>query len=397
MRNYLLLSLILGIDISVLVYETSQLSISYSEITLLHSHFSAVKFLVNLSLHFFGQNNFALRLPMIMLHVASVILMYIFSASYVKRDSDRLWIVAIFVLLPGVMSAAIVVNNAGFVIFGLLLYLVLYKKHILFKYLFLPVLLFCDQSFMLLFLGLFIYSVKIKDKRFAVFNLLMFVVSFYMYSFNVGGLPKGHFLDTLAVYSAIFTPFAFIYIFYTLYRRYITSNEDIVWYLASTAFIVSLVLSFRQRIQLEMFAPYLIIALPLAANTFFTSYRVRLPQFRKRYNILFIVTFIFLLLNAQAVVFNKYLYLFLKNPKENFAYNMQIANNLALKLKSLNIHCINANNHKMQSRLMFYGIGYCSNIYLSKFKSKNGQKVTISYINKPIYTRYVTRIPINSY
>jgi len=392
MRLYLILSIILGIDISALLYETHELSIGYSEITLLHSHFSAVQFLVNLSLHIFGNNNFALRVPMIMLYVGSVILMFIFSKNYLKRDSDRLWLIGIFVLLPGVMSAAIVVNNAGFVIFGLLLYLILYNKNVVFKYLLLPILLVCAQSFMLLFLGLFVYAIRIKDKKFAIFNLLLFTLSLYMYRFNVGGLPKGHFLDTLAVYSAIFTPFIFIYIFYVLYRRYITSKTDIVWYLASTAFIVSLMLSFRQKLQLEMFAPYLIIALPLAAETFFTSYRVRLPQFRKRYNILFIITFIFLLVNAQAVVFNKYLYLFLKNPKENFAYNMQIADNLATKLKTLNIHCVNANNHKIQARLKFYGISYCPGIYLTKFKQKNSYKVTISYISKPVYIRYVTKL-----
>ncbi len=392
MKKYIILSLILGVDVAVLLYEVSQLSIGYSEIELLHAHFSMIKFLVNLSLHIFGKNDFALRFPMILLHVFSVLLLFNLLAQYLKKDSDRLWIIAIFILLPGVMSSAIVVNSAGFVIFGLLLYLNLYKKNIYFKYLLLPLLLFCDQSFMLLFISLSFYGLNKRDKNFALYNLLLFCISLYLYGFDTTGLPKGHFLDTLAIYSAIFTPLIFIYIFYTLYRRYITSQRDILWYLASISFILSLLISFRQRLHVEIFAPYLIVSLPIVAQTFLSSYRVRLPQFRIRYKIIFFTSLIFLLINAPIIVFNKYLYLFLRNPRENFAYNMQITKDLANKLKNLNISCIDAHNHQMQVRLTFYNINYCSNISLTKKRYKNSKSVTISYITKPVYIRYVTKL-----
>jgi hypothetical protein len=392
MRAALLLSLFLGIDVSILLYETSQLSVAYSELQLLGGNFSAVKFLVNTSLAFFGKNDYALRVPMILLHVMNVLLFYRLSTKYLKRENDVLWVTAIFILLPGVMSSAIVVNGAGFVIFGLLLYLNLYDKSPYFKYLLPIILLFCERSFMFLYAGLFFYAVSQKEKRFAAFSAALFVLSLYVYGFDTQGLPKGHFLDTLAVYAAIFTPIVFVYIFYILYRRYITSKEDILWYLAATAFLLSLLLSFRQKLHLERFAPYLIIALPIAAQTFFTSYRVRLRQFRTRYKILFFTAFAFLLLNATAVVFNKYLYRFVKNPKEQFAYNMQIAKDLAYKLHTMHILCAKIENHEMQARLRFYNISSCESVLLTKTYRKHAQKVTISYKDKPVYSIYVTKI-----
>ncbi len=390
MKKYFILLLILGLDALFLSYETSQLSIGYSEVTLLNGGFSLLKYIEKFSFVIFGQNDIALRLPMILLHLASVVLLFNLSKEYLKYDRDRLWLVIVFILLPGVLSSAIVVNSAGLVIFSLFLYLNLYKQNIYFKYLLLLPLWFVSPSMVFLYLGLVFFSIKEKEYKFTLFNFILFLSSLYINGFDTTGLPKGHFLDTLAIYAAIFTPIVFIYIFYILYRRYVTSREDILWYIASTTLLVSLLLSFRQRLHLEDFAPFILVALPIAAQTFYHSYRVRLKQFRGTYKTIFIISLIFLLLNATVVLFNKYIYCILDNPKEHFAYNMHVAKDLANKLKEKNITCIDANNKKLQSRLKFYGFTYCKKNSLSFIKSRDAKNVTISYKGCKVFKTYVT-------
>ena len=392
MKRYFILFLILGLDALFLLYETSQLSISYTETTLLNGNFSILQYIEKFSFFLFGQNDFALRLPMIFLHLLSVILLFKLSKHYLKYDRDRFWLIAVFILLPGVLSSSIVVNSAGLVIFALFLYLNLYNINNYFRYLLLLPLWFVSPSMVFLYLGLFLYSIKQKDYKFAFLNIVLFFSSLYVFGFDTTGLPKGHFLDTLAICSAIFTPIVFIYIFYILYRRYITSSEEILWYISATALFLSLLLSFRQRLHLEDFAPYILVALPLAAQTFYHSYRVRLKQFRTTYKIIFLLSFIFLLLNATVILFNKYLYVILNDPQEHFAYEMHVAKDLAQKLQEKNLTCIDANDKKMQSRLNFYGVRYCQENKLSHLKGKNSFYVTISYKGVKVYQTYVTKI-----
>ena len=104
-----------------------------------------------------------------------------------------------------------------------------------------------------------------------------------------------------------------------------THERDLVWMIASSMFIISLLLSFRQKVNIQDFAPYLMVALPLAAQTFFHTYRVRLPIFRRRYRLLFYSAFTLLVVNALAVFFNQWLYQWIKNPKDHFSYSMHVA------------------------------------------------------------------------
>ncbi|MBU1993709.1 hypothetical protein KKC15_03260, partial [bacterium] len=184
-----------------------------------------------------------------------------------------------------------------------------------------------------------------------------------------------------------------IYIFYILYRRLLTKNIDLLWFISFVPLIFSLLLSFRQRVDVEHFAPYLIIALPLAAQTFYSSYRIRLKIFRKKYKILFTVSLIFLLLNSFLVFFNKYLYNVLENPRKHFAYKMHIAKELADKLKKSGITCVHTND-QMLKRLKFYGVTECNENILTEKDMNNpdAQYATISYKNKIVYIYNVTKI-----
>jgi len=383
MIRYLFI-IILGFDIAILLFQTSQLSISYDEAYLVYYDSSFLHYLINLSFYIFGQNDFALRFPMIMLHVGSVFLLYKISKYYILDLKDRLYLIVIYILLPGVMSSAIVVNIAGILLFGLFVYIYMYKNN--FKYItYILMLLYSliDGSFIYLFIGAFFDGIYKKELKQTLFSIVSFFISVYLYGVEAYGAPKGHFLDFIGIYSAIFSPIIFIYIIYVLYRVYFMQRKDldILWFLAVNAFLISLVLSFRQRVAIEHFAPYIIVALPLVAKVFILSYKIRLKMFRKWYKTIFIVSFIFLVLNGIVVLSNKYLYIFIKNPKDNFAYNMHIAKELASELKKQNTTCTNL-DMPMMLRLKFYGISTC----------KDKKDVTVSYNGVVVYKTDVTKI-----
>ncbi|MEA1983514.1 MAG: hypothetical protein U9N39_08210 [Campylobacterota bacterium] len=361
---------------------------------LLYGSFSFLQLLINSSLEIFGHNDFGLRFVMIFFHLMSIILIYLISERYIKIQRNRLWLTLIYALLPGVVSSAVVVNSAGMIIFGLLLFIYLHEKvPQFFVNLLLLIFSLIDIGFAYLFLGLSIYYFKEKKLFLSMYVLSLYILTSSLYGFNIFGYPKGHFLDTIGVYSAVFTPIIFVYLFYTLYRRYLTQETSMVWYIATTTLVISLLLSFRQRIAIEDFAPYLIIALPLAGESFINSYRVRLKRFRIKYKIAFVASFVFLILNTLIVLFNKEIYFFIDNPKHHFAYEMHIAKELARELKNMEIKCVNTDN-KMQKRLQFYEIDYCKDNSLKSYdiKDNKGSNVTISYKNIIVYRANVTNL-----
>jgi hypothetical protein len=394
--GYILL-LILGLDVATLLFQSGELSISYAEATLLNGNFSFLQMLIKASIYIFGQNDYALRLPMILFHISSAVLLFQISKDYVKVEKNRVWLLLIFILLPGVMSSAIIVNSAGFIIFALFLFIYVYKKNFIkLSYVLLILYMFVEGGFAILFIALALFSIYKKERKFFIFNILLFFGSLLLYGIDTHGSPKGYFIDSIGIYAAIFSPIIFIYLVYVLYRKILTKDLDILFFIACVAFIFSLLLSFRQRVMIEYFAPYLIVALPLLAQTFEHSYRVRLEIFRKKYRLIFIVSLALLSINSSAILLNKYLYKIIKEPKKHFSFNMHIAKELSRELKKRDIYCVNTDK-KMQKRLEFYGVTKCNNVIL-KENSLNFTKiddVTISYINRVVYSASVTDLNIN--
>ena len=392
-----ILFLILGLDALTLIFQSGELSISYYEALLVSGDFSFLQLLIKSSIFIFGQNDYALRLPMIVLHLSSAILLFKISKKYLKVERNRIWLLLIFILLPGVMSSAIIVNSAGLILFALLLFVYVQENHsIKTTY----ILLFCymliEGSFAILFVSLALFYLYKKERNNFLFNAILFFGSLLLYGIDTHGSPKGYFIDSIGIYAAIFSPIIFIYLVYVLYRRYLTKDLDILWFIATVALVFSLLLSFRQRITIEYFAPYLILALPLVAQTFEHSYRVRLDLFRKKYRWVFVISLALLFVNSSVMFFNKYLYQVVKEPKKHFSYNMHIAKELSKELKSRDIYCVNTDK-KMQKRLEFYGVTKCNNLILREnslnFIKTDG--VTISYINRVVYNASVTNININ--
>lgn len=392
MREKVLFSIIIGINFLILLLQIQGLSIGYHEAQILYGDFSPLQFLISSSLYFFGQNDYALRVPMIVLHLFSVVLLYAISKHYVSREGDRLWIALIYVLLPGVTSAALVVDNAGLVIVSLFLFGYLHLNYGRYALGLLPFLIAIDPAFAYLFFAIALYGVYRKEYFYAVSGTVALVVSLSFYGIHIGGSPESRFLDALGVYTAIFSPIVFLYLFYVLYRRMIAKEWDLIWMIAMSAFMISLLLSFRQKVEVQTFAPFLLLALPLAAQTFFHTYRIRLREFRGRYRILFYSAFALLIVNVLAVFFNHYFYRFLSKPTRHFSYPMHVAKELSGALHHENIQCVDSGDEKLQLRLRFYEITQCNGYRLESQFNPYGKKVTISYINTPIYETYVTKV-----
>lgn len=391
MRTAAPLFLLLTLHTILLIAQISGLSIGYNEAQILFTDTTSLHYYVSFFTSHFGQNDFALRLPMIALHLFSFGLLYAISGYFLQRASDRLWLMVIYLLLPGVTSAALVVDPAGLKIALTFLFVYLYLRVGVYAFALLPVYVWIDPSFIPLFIAVIFYGVMTKQYAFSVLGIILTFIGYVRGGLEISGIPEGRFLDALGIYAAIFSPIIFIYLFYVLYRRFITKQRDLLWLIGAVAFGLSVILSFRQKVEIQSFAPFLMIVLPLAAQTFFHTYRIRLRMFRRRYRLLFYVALGILILNTIAVFFNQYLYQYFKDPTKHFSYSMHVAKELALYLSEKQISCIKT-DEKMQLRLRFYGITECHDYRLDDQEVHNGQKVTISYKNRLLYEGYVTKI-----
>jgi len=386
-------TILIAIHAFILLLFTSQLSISFYEANIYFNEDSLLHYIINLSTFIFGQNDFALRLPMIIMHFMGAFLYYDISKDMFKKQSDKLWNLVIYLLLPGINSAGIMVDGAGLVLFLLLLFLYIYKHKPSLAYYLLPIYAFIDASFAFMYLGFIFYSMDKRNTKLLFSSILLFGVSMYFFGIDIGGHPKNYFLSTLGIYAAIFSPIVFIYLIYALYRWGVKEERTLLWYLGITAFLFSMLLSFRQQMKLEELAPYIIIATPIMVKTFISSYRIRLRQFRKQYKLLLIMGMSFLMISTLSIFMNKYLYHFISDPTNHFVYKNHVVKELSQELKKLNIHSLVTHSKRLQLRLKFYGIekSYERNLEKTMPASKS-ISVTISYIGADIAKYYVTKL-----
>ena len=122
--------LILLLVVSLLFFTANySLWFSYKEALNLYYNSSILSIITNISTYFFGDNDLALRAPFVILYCLSVILMFFITKDYFKYEKDRFISVLIFMSLPGVLSASLLVNTAIIVTFFTLLYIYFYQKH----------------------------------------------------------------------------------------------------------------------------------------------------------------------------------------------------------------------------------------------------------------------------
>jgi len=382
---------ILSLYSFLLFYTASTFSLSSKEIEIFYSNeHNLLWYITHISTHFLGTTNLGIRFVFIIFYILSVIIAYLLTDDYFSKPIDRLISILIFMALPGLNSAAILIDNSIIVVFCILLYLYLFKLYGKEYYSLLFLFLIIDNSFVVLYLALFFYSMKKKDNVLLAISLFLFAASMYMYGFEIDGRPKGYFLDTFAIYATIFSPVIFIYFFYTMYRVAIKEEKDLYWYIAATSLLLSFIFSLRQRIDIADFAPFVVIAVPVMVKLFLHSYRIRLRDYRKKHNLFARVMLLVLFVNIYLLLFNKVIYLFLDNPKDHFAYKFHGTSQLASKLKEYGINNINCTNKKLQKQLDYYGVTYGNKYILTSEERPNTYKtITINYFNKDIKNYYI--------
>lgn len=369
------------------------LSISYKEALNLFVNNSILSIITNSTTYVFGQNDLALRAPFIILYLFSTILMYKISENYFKYEKDRLISIVIFMLLPGVLSAALLVNTAIVVTFSTLFYIYYYQKYNKHMYILLPLFLLIDNSFAILFLALFFFSFHTKDRKLLYISLILFILSIYVYGFSTGGRPRSYFLDTFGIYATIFSPILFLYFIYSIYKGGLNKERSLSWYITITALLLSILISFRQKVYIEDFAPFVVIAIPLMLKTFLNAYRVRLKEFRKSYNIMAILIIVMLFINVFVTFINKPFYLIMPNPKKHFVYQYHFAKDIAYELKQRGINGISVDDKELQLRLKFYELKEGEKYYLSTTQFYNyDEKIVIKYFGKELLNLYIKKL-----
>lgn len=395
MRERLFLLLILVISSALLTYGAQSISISNDEANIFFNETNLVHYLAVYSTQLLGQNDFALRLPFILLHLASIVLLYKIGKLFLKKRIDRIVSVALYAFLPGVNGVALLVNSGIVVIFLSLLFTYFYlKEWKVASHSVLIICLFVDNSFAILYIALFVYALMKRKTDLLILTLILFSASMYLYGFDTGGKPKGYFIDTLGVYAIVFSPLLFLYFVYAMYRILIKEEKNLLWYISFFSLVVSLLLSLRQKLLLEDFAPFVVLAVPLMVKVFFNSYRVRLPAFRKLHMFFFILVLITLFINTMLSFFNKPLYALMNEPSKHFAINYNIAKELSHALKAKNIHKVIVKDDKIALRLKFYGIerGGAYKLTNQKEIDEGFEQIDIAYYGKTVRTFYLYRI-----
>jgi len=386
---------IVALNFLILFYSISQISLSYAEAKVLYDDHTFLHFFITAITRVFGSNDYAVRIPFLFIHMVNLFLLYKVSYFYLTKKSDRIWAVFIYALLPGVNSAAILINTATLVIFATLSFVYAYlrdKKMLAFVILIFSVLI--DNSMSALYLSLIFFSMYKRDNRLLVLSILLFAISMYVTGgINVSGKPSGHFAELLGVYGAIFSPLVFIFFFYSLYRILIKEDKNILWFISFGALIFSLLLSFRQRLYIEDFAPFVVISVPFLVKIFFASYRIRLPQFRKNYQFVFYTVIFSLVLMFLAIHFNKTMYYFYKEPQKHFAYKHHYVKELSKALAQRGISGVHTSDRNLQKRLKFYRISDDMQYPLTQHTPSGEHiKITISYTPTSHVDFYVSKI-----
>jgi hypothetical protein len=319
--------------------------------------------------------------------------MYLITEDYFKYEKDRYISILIFMILPGILSASLLVNSAIVVTFFTLLYLYCFQKKNEYSYVLLVLFLFIDNSFAILYLALFFYSLENKNKKLLYFSLILLILSMYVYGFTTDGKPRGFLVDTFAIYATVFSPFLFFYFIYSIYRAGIKNERTLTWYISVTALFVSLIFSFRQRVYIEDYAPYIVISLPYMLKMFFHAYRVRLKEFRRNYNILAGLVIIMLTINVILTFVNKPLYLILPNPSKHFVHQYHFVKELAEELKNRGINSITTDNEELALRLKFYNIDKGDDYFLSlKNYNYQSERISIKYYGKELFVAYLIKL-----
>lgn len=365
-------------------YSVNFLSFSIVEVRSIE-HFWPLKYIMEISVLMFGKNDIALRIPSLLFSALSVMIFYHISKKYFKKFNDIFFTTIIFALIPGFIISSLIINKSVYLIFLTLLFIFLYFEGKKISYLLLFLLALVDYSFISLYIGLIFYSIYKKYNKLLIYSLFLLALNANIFNYSISGKPKGYFLDVIGTYILIFSPFVFIYFLYAIYKGFF-QKKDIIFFVSITSFLLSVIFSFRQRIKIDDYAPFVLPYIIYMVKVYLNSYRVRLPKLRMGYKIIFIFLFFSMILFDVLLFYNKY------TPARNLSESFYFIKPLSKVLKRQNIDSISCNNKFLCKALNFYGIksGNKYKIYYSKKR----KRVSIFHNKKKIYEIDVSKLNI---
>jgi len=346
-------------------------------------NFPILNNILNVSIYLFGKNDFAIRIPGIIMGFLSTLLFYKLTFFYLKKEKDRFFSAFIFMLIPGMIISSLVINKSIYIIFSVLLFAYLYKNLKVLSYFLLFLFIFLDKSYISLYFALVFYALYKRDNFLLILSLIFLALNANYFNYAIKGKPKGYFLDIFGTYFLIFSPFVFLYFLYSIYKGVLDKKKDIVFFIAFFAFIISTILSFRQRIKIDDYAPFTLIFIIYMVKYFLNSFRVRLPKFRTMYKFIFGFLFGSLILFDLVLFFNSY------TPAKNLTNSYYFIKPLVKILKEHKINYIKSNNKYLQTALNFYGIKSGDKYILIYKKNK---KVSIFHKNRKLLEIDVSKL-----
>jgi hypothetical protein len=364
-------------------YGVNFLSFSLVDIRSIES-FPPLEYILNTSFFLFGSNDFALRLPQIVFSFFNVLLFYKITFFYLKKEKDRLYATVVFMFIPGFIISSLIANKSVYLIFISLLFVNLYKTEKKLSYILLGFAVFSDYSMISLYFALIFYAVYKKDGFLLALALVFLALNANYFNYDINGKPRGHFLDLFGTFFLIFSPFVFIYFLFSVYKGFFDKKKDVVFFIALFTFLISIILSFRQRIRIDDYAPYTLVYIVYMVKYFLNSYRVRLPKLRKFYKILFVFLFTTLIVFDLALFLNRY------TPAKKLGGSYYFIKPLAGILKEKRISYINSDDKNLLKILNFYGIKKGKQYKIVYFKRES--KVSIFHKNRKIMEIDVSKL-----
>lgn len=299
-------------------------------------------------------NDYGLRLPFVLLHLINCTLLYAISLSVLRKPNDALLCVLLFVSIPGVSLQALVVSYMG--ILTLLCFLIIYiqVRYRRIAYELFCIAIFLDAGSAILCLALFFYALYERKTYTIIFSMLCFGITMYQFA-PIHGIPRSYFLDTLGLMALVFTPVLLVYYIAATYSYTLKRSPTLLHLIPFVGFIFILLLSVRQKIEVESFLPPLCVGIPIFIQRIVFDIRSRLPRFRQRY-ILRIAALVLFLLLGNVVLFGNKLIYYVSDVQRNFAYSFYAAKEVAQALHERKITSIEIPNGDLAVRLRFYGI-----------------------------------------
>ncbi len=311
-------------------------------------------------LHEYLPGPLGLRLVPFLLGMLNLRLFYRLLPDYFPQLEDRRFTLVIFSILPGVIAANVLLNDAVFALTLTLLFLLAYRKKLFWLELLALLLLLSTATAMFaLYLGVAIFAFVRREYRLGIVAAILLVVSLATGLYSIGGRPQGHLPELFGIYAALFSPLFFVYYFYALYRVALEGPRDLYWSISFTALALSILLSIRQQILIVDFSPYLLAGTMIPVMVYFRSLRVRMRRFQTRYRIAGAVVLATLILSSATVALHRPIYLLLGRPGHFFAAPPYLIRDRVEALRAKGYSCHPPVKKRYDALYRFYGLPPC--------------------------------------